>query len=42
MPTPRFETLVLAGLVQLYAAVLYNFAIIGAATDANNYAGFVR
>ncbi len=37
-----FETLVLAALVQLYAAILYNFSVIGAATDVNNYAGFVR
>jgi hypothetical protein len=40
--TTRFETLVLAMLVQLYAAVLYNFSAIGKATDVNNYAGFVR
>jgi hypothetical protein len=40
--TTRFETLVLAGMVQLYAAVLYNFSVIGAATDTNNYAGLVR
>jgi hypothetical protein len=40
--TTRFETLVLAMMVQLYAAVLYNFSTIGRATDANNYAGFVR
>jgi hypothetical protein len=38
----RFETLVLAVLVLIYAATLYNFSIIGAATDVNNYAGFVR
>ena len=42
VPTSRFETLVLAGLAQLYAAVLYNFTVMGAATDVNNYAGFVR
>jgi hypothetical protein len=40
--TTRFETLVLAGMVQLYAAVLYNFSVLGGATDVNNYAGFVR
>ncbi len=40
--TTRFETLVLAVLVQLYAAVLYNFSAIGKVTDVNNYAGFVR
>jgi hypothetical protein len=40
--TTKFETLVLAGMVQLYAAVLYNFSLIGVVTDTNNYAGFVR
>ena len=40
--TTRFETLVLAGMIQLYAAVLYNFSVIGIATDINNQAGFVR
>jgi hypothetical protein len=40
--TTRFETLALAGMVQLYAAVLYNFSVMGVATDVNNYAGFVR
>ena len=40
--TTRFETLVLAGIAQLYAAVLYNFSVIGIATDVNNYATFVR
>jgi hypothetical protein len=40
--TARFETLVMAGIVQLYAAVLYNFSLIGVATDVNNYAAFVR
>jgi hypothetical protein len=40
--TTRFETLVMAGIVQLYAAVLYNFSLIGVATDVNNYAAFVR
>jgi hypothetical protein len=40
--TSRFETLVLAAIVQLYAAVLYNFSVIGTVGDVNNYAGFVR
>jgi hypothetical protein len=40
--TTRFEMLVLAMLVQLYAAVLYNFSVIGRVADVNNYAGFVR
>jgi hypothetical protein len=40
--TTRFETVVLAGMAQLYAAVLYNFSVMGVATDVNNYAGFVR
>jgi hypothetical protein len=40
--TTRFETLILAGVVQLYAAVLYNCSVIGATSDLNNYAGFVR
>jgi hypothetical protein len=38
----RFETLVLAGLIQLYAAVLYNFSLIGQNADINNHAAFVR
>ncbi len=38
----RFETLVLACLAEIYAAVLYNFSVIGSLTDVNNYAGFVR
>lgn len=38
----KFETLVLAGLIQLYAAVLYNFSLLGAAADINNHAGFLR
>ena len=38
----RFETLVLACLIQLYAAVLYNFSLSGSVTDINNYAAFVR
>ncbi|MGB7562088.1 MAG: hypothetical protein WBL99_11515 [Candidatus Acidiferrales bacterium] len=40
--TARFETLALAILILIYAATLYNFSVIGAATDVNNYAGFVR
>jgi hypothetical protein len=40
--TTRFETLVLAGMIQLYAAVLYNFSLLGVGTDTNNRAGFVR
>jgi hypothetical protein len=40
--TTRFETLVLAGLIQLYAAVLYNFTVNGVATHAYNCADFVR
>jgi len=42
MAQSRFETLVLAGLVELYAAILYNFSLISSATDINNYAGFIR
>ena len=38
----RFETLVLACLVQIYAAVLYNFSLSGSVTDINDYAAFVR
>jgi hypothetical protein len=38
----RFEALVLAGLVEVYAAVLYNFSVVGTAMDANNYANFCR
>jgi Na+/melibiose symporter-like transporter len=38
----QFETLVLAILIQVYAALLYNFSVIGACSDVNNYAGFVR
>lgn len=40
--TNRFETLVLAGMIELYAAVLYNSSVIGTAIDAYNYAGVVR
>jgi len=40
--TTRFETAVLAVLVQLYSAVLWNFSMVGATLDVNNYAGFVR
>ena len=38
----RFETLVLACLAEIYAAVLYNFSLIASVNDVNNYAGFVR
>jgi hypothetical protein len=38
----KFETVVLAGMVQLYAAVLYSFSLIGVTIDVNNRAGFVR
>ena len=38
----RFETLVLAGMVQIYATLLYNFSVIGVVTDVNNRAGLVR
>jgi hypothetical protein len=38
----KFETLVLASLVLIYTATLYNFTFLGAVTDANNHAGFVR
>jgi hypothetical protein len=31
----RFETLVLAGLVQLYTAVLYNFSVLAVNADIN-------
>ena len=40
--TTKFETLVLAGMVELYATVLYNSSVIGAAGETNNYAAFVR
>jgi len=40
--TTKFETIVLAALIQIYSAVLFNFSLIGSATDVNNYAGFVR
>ena len=40
--TSRCETVVLAGLVQLYTAVLYNFTIMDTVAAVNNYAGFVR
>lgn len=40
--TTRFETVVLAGMIQLYAAVIYSFSVIGVGSDVNNYAGFVR
>ena len=38
----KFETLVLGGLIQLYAAVLYNFSVLGVSADINNHAAFVR
>jgi len=38
----RFEIVVLAGLVELYAAVLYNASALAVASDANNYAAFIR
>src|SRR5271155_3224842 len=38
----RFETLVLAGMIQVYAAVLYNFSLLGEVADINNHAAFVR
>jgi hypothetical protein len=40
--TSKFETLVLAGIVQVYAAALYNFSLLGEVADVNNYAAFVR
>jgi hypothetical protein len=40
--TTKFETVVLAVLVQLYAAVLWNFSVTATVIDANNYAGLVR
>ena len=38
----RFETLVLAGMVQIYATLLDNFSVIGVINDVNNRAGLVR
>jgi hypothetical protein len=38
----KFETLVLAGLVELYSAVLYNFSLLGENADVNNLAALVR
>ena len=35
----RFETLVLACLAEIYAAILYNFSVIGSVTDVNNSRG---
>ncbi len=29
-------------MIQLYSAVLYNFSLLGEASDVNNYAAFVR
>jgi hypothetical protein len=38
----KFEPLVLAGLVEMYAAGLSNFSLLGENADTNNYAAFVR
>jgi hypothetical protein len=38
----KFQTLVLASLIELYAAVLYNFSMIGEVTDVNTHAAFAR
>jgi hypothetical protein len=38
----RFETLVLAVLIELYAALLFNFSLLGGNADINNHASFVR
>jgi hypothetical protein len=38
----KFETLVLAGLIELYTAALYNFSLLGSAADSYNLAEFVR
>ncbi len=38
----RFETLVLAGLIQLYAAVLFNVSLLAESADINNRASLVR
>lgn len=40
--TTKFETLVWAGIVQLSAATLYNFSVLGVTADVNNYAQVVR
>jgi len=40
--TTKFEVVVLGMLVQVYSAVLFNFSLIGAAMNTNNYAAFVR
>ncbi len=37
-----FETVLLAGLVELYAAILYNASLLAVTADANNHAAFVR
>jgi hypothetical protein len=42
MAESKFETLVLAGLIQLYAMALYNFSLLGQIADVNNHAAFVR
>ena len=38
----KFETIVLAGLIELYVTVLFNFSLLGENADTNNYAAFVR
>jgi hypothetical protein len=38
----KFEGLVIGVLVELYAAVLYNFSIMASAADVNNHGAFVR
>ena len=38
----HFETLGLAVLIQLYAAALYNFSLMGETAEINNHAAFVR
>ncbi len=38
----KFETLVLAGLIQLYAAVLFNVSLLAESADINNRASLVR
>jgi hypothetical protein len=38
----RFETLVSAGIVLVYSALLHNASVLGTAIDVNNYAAFAR
>lgn len=38
----KFEILVLAGLIEMYAAVLFNFSLLGENADTNNHAAVVR